>query len=75
VSIGPQPELELERFAKTLARALVIELAIATPIKPAEIEDALGACRRCGSELRAHERPERICDACLRAHQTRPRAA
>jgi len=25
-----------------------------------------------GAELRVHERPERVCDHCLRAHQTTP---
>jgi hypothetical protein len=64
--------LEVERFARTLARALLIEITLATPISPDEVEHALGACWRCGTELRAHERPERICDVCLRANQTRP---
>jgi hypothetical protein len=31
-------------------------------------------CRFCGAELRAHERPEGVCDDCLRAHQTAPGA-
>jgi hypothetical protein len=34
-----------------------------------------GRCRLCGSELKIHEKPENICDTCLKAHQTLPWAA
>jgi hypothetical protein len=62
-------------FARILARQLLIELAVAAPPEPGELVDALGVCWLCRAELQAHERPERICDACLRTHQMRPRAA
>jgi hypothetical protein len=62
---------QLERFARILARALLIELSLAAPIKPDEVEHALGVCWRCGTELRAHERPEHACDDCLRLLQWR----
>jgi hypothetical protein len=65
----------VERFARDLARSLLLELALAAPITSAEAVDALRTCRICARELRAHERPERTCDSCLRAYQTRPRAA
>jgi hypothetical protein len=62
-------------FARVLARQLLVELTVAAPPEPDELVDALGLCWLCRAELQARERPERICDACLRAHQTRPRAA
>lgn len=27
------------------------------------------ACRLCGARLKVYERPEGVCDGCLRAHQ------
>ena len=34
-----------------------------------------GSCRLCRAKLEEYERPEMICNTCLRAHQTMPRAA
>jgi hypothetical protein len=62
------PPLELERFARTVLRVLVIGLANSAPI---EVDHAHEACWRCGTELRAHERPEHACDDCLRLLQWR----
>jgi transcription initiation factor IIE alpha subunit len=66
---------EFGRFARIVARWLLIEIAIATPVERDEQVHALGACWLCGSELRAHERSERICDVCLRVNQTRVKQA
>lgn len=69
------PEYDVTGFARIVARLLLIEIAIATSIEGGELAEALEACWLCGSELRAHERPERICDVCLRANQSWPKAA
>lgn len=63
---------ELGRFARIVARRLLVEIAIATPVERDDKVHVLEACWLCGSELRTYERPERICSVCLRANQTRP---
>jgi hypothetical protein len=50
------------------ASSLLIEIGIAAPVER-------DGCRLCGSALRVYERPERICDGCLRANQTSLKAA
>lgn len=68
-------QLEPQRFARLMARWLLVELAITNVVDPGELDLALERCWLCRRELEAHEQPERICDRCLRAHQTWPRAA
>lgn len=40
---------------------------------PVKRDDSSEGCRICRAELEAHERPEKICNRCLRAFQVLPR--
>jgi hypothetical protein len=70
-----EADKELGRFARVVARWLLIEIAIATPVERDEQVHALDECWLCGSELRTYERPKRICNVCLRAHQWKAKLA